>query len=98
MGELTATAVAAALVGTLGRRVLHLRGLHRIPRLLSVLLRLNVPAGVDLPVHRLPVVGTIPSAELVAPVNWSLTTLLEMDEMDERPGSKDSGIVSIPCT
>ena len=74
---------AAALGNTLERlslvtgRILHLRGWHRVPRLLSIL-GLAVPtAGIDMPGHRLPVISAIPSAEFVALVNRSLATLLK---------------------
>lgn len=80
---------AATLIVTLGglrRVILHLRGWHRVPRLVPIVLLLTVPAGVDLSVHRLPGVGAILSAKLVALVNWPLATLLKRDE---RPRSRN---------
>ena len=80
--RLTATATVISLVGTLeGRsrvneRVMHLRGWHRVPRLLPAL-GLTAPAGMDLSVHPLPGVGTIPSAELVALIDRFLAALLK---------------------
>ena len=37
-------------------------------------------SGIVLPVHRLPGICTIPSAELVTLVDWSLTALLKGNE------------------
>lgn len=41
------------------------------------MLRLTISAGIDLSVNRLPGIGTVPSAELVALVDLFLATLLE---------------------
>jgi len=78
---LTAGALIETLegLGQMGGGILHLSGWHRVPRLLCMM-GLSVSAGIDLPGHRLPGVGTFPSAELVALVYRSLTALLKRNE------------------
>jgi len=82
---------AAALVETLQGldrvtwRILGVRGWHRVPLLLSML-RLATPTSIDLSVHRLPGVGTVPSTELMALINRPLATLLK--GRNERPRCK----------
>ena len=58
---------------------------HHVPRLLRML-GWHIPAGMDLPLHRLPRTGTFPSAEFVVLVNRFLPTLLQ--RRNERPRSR----------